>query len=120
MKSNVLQTAPLKGVLLYIKSSSHLGGRTTGVQYFLDYIYFYATFQSLTQLAYSAANTSLLHFPTIQHLMHHLGQAIPVKVVLNGLYFNAGQTQPPCTTLPFSTDVVSHQVQVLLSHSFVL
>lgn len=103
-----------------VERLSDLGGRTAGVQYFLDDIYLYVTIQSTTKLPNSAANTSLLHFPPIQHLMHHLGEAVTETVVLNGLYFHTAQTQSPCTSLPFFTDVVPQYVQVTLGHGIVL
>lgn len=94
--------------------------RTAGVQYFLDYIDFNASFQSSTQLSNRAAYTSLLHFPAVQHLVHHLWQAITVVVMFNGLYFHLGQTQSPRTTLPLKSNVFSQQIQVLLNHCVVL
>lgn len=98
----------------------NLERRTAGVQYFLDYVDFNASFQSSTQLSNCAAYTSLLHFPAVQHLVHHLWQAVTEVVMFNGLYFHLGQTQSSRTTLPLESDVFSHQIQVLLNHSMVL
>lgn len=100
--------------------SSDWGGKTTGVQYFLDDVYLDLSIKCSTQLPNCAADASLLHFPTIQHLVHHLRQAIAVIVMLNGLYFHSSQAQSPPTTLPFVPDVFPQQFQVLLSHSVVL
>lgn len=72
------------------KFNPNLRGRTAGGQYFLDYIDLYAASQSSTQLPNRAANTSLLHFPLFQHLVHHLWQAVALIVMLNGLYFHLG------------------------------
>lgn len=101
-------------------SSSDLGGKTTGVQYFLDDVYLDVAIQCSTQLPNCAADASLLHFPTIQHLVHHLRKAIAVIIMLNGLYFHISQAQSPPTMLPFVPDVFPQQIQVLLSHSVVL
>lgn len=102
------------------QSPSDLGGRTAAVQYFLDDINLYVALQSSTQLPNCTADASLLHFPTIQHLVHHLWQAITVIVVLDGLYFHTCQTQSPRTTLPLGPNVFPQQVQVHLGHSMVL
>ena len=99
---------------------SDLGGKTAGVQNLLDDIYLYGAVQSTTKLPNCAADTPLLHFPAIQHLVHHLWQAVAETVMLNSLYFHSGQTQSARATLPLAPDVFPQQVQVVLGHSVVL
>jgi len=102
------------------ESQQTLGGRTAGVQDLLDDVHLDEALQSAAQLPDCVADASLLHFPPLQHLVHHLRQAVAVAVVLNGLDFHVGQTQAPRTALPRGPDVVPQQVQVLLAHSAVL
>lgn len=88
------------------QSLSDLGPpRAAGVQYLLDDIYLYVAFQSSTKLPDCAADAPLLHFPALQHLVHHLRQAVAAIVVPDDVYFHGGQTQSPRTTLPVVPDV---------------
>lgn len=98
--------------------SGHLG--VAAVQDLLDDIHLDVAIQSSTQLPDRAADAALLHPPSIQHLVHHLRQAVAEVVVLDGLYLHVGQTQAPCTVLPFFADVFLKQIQVLLRHHVVL
>ncbi|TNN62557.1 hypothetical protein EYF80_027260 [Liparis tanakae] len=96
------------------------GGRAAGVQDLLDDVYLDVALQGAAQLPDRAADASLLHFPPLQHLVHHLREAGAVVVVLDGLDFHFGQKQAPRTALPRGPDVVPQQVQVLLAHRAVL
>lgn len=118
-QQNILQHTPEKVVITSetCQSSWEEGGWIAGVQDFLNEVYLYVALQSCQQLPDGAADASLLHLPAIQHLMHHLWQAVAVKVVLNGLDLHVGEAQAASAALPLSTDVVSEQIQVLLGHS---
>lgn len=69
-------------------SWSKLLGRAARVQYLLDDIHINVTFQCSAQLSDRAANSALLHLPLIQHLVHHLGEAIAGIVMANGIDFH--------------------------------
>lgn len=101
-------------------SSSDRGGRTAGVTNAVDDVYLHLALQSATKLPDGAAHPPVLHLPLLQHLVHHLWQAVAVTVMLDGLYFHGGQIQSARKTLPFGSDVFPHQIQVLLGHSVVL
>jgi len=92
------------------KSLCHEGRRTAFVQYFLDDVNFYISLQSSTKLPNCTADTSLLHFPALQHLVHHLWQAVTVVVVLYGFYFHTTQAQAACTRFPMDPNVVPQQI----------
>lgn len=97
-----------------------LAGRAALVQYFLDDLYLHVSNQSSAKLPYCTANASLLHFPALQHLVHHLWQTVALVVVLYDFYFHAGEAEVPRAALPVGADVVPQQIQMLLSHGVVL
>lgn len=94
--------------------------RITQVQYLLDDIYFYIFVKSSTKSPNGTTLGSLLHFPVLQHLVHHLWQAVAAVVMFYGFYFHLGQAQAPRASFPFIPHVLPYHVQLCLVHHMVL